>query len=152
MSAADERTWSLLAHLSILLNLITGILGPVAALLIYFIFRERSRSVAFNSLQSFLFQLVFWLGAGALVVILTTVVSATFWLIVPLICAPLICILGLVPIGALVYGVVGAVETSQGKPFRYWLVGDWADNILGDKPRADDLIVYGEEGTGQEGQ
>jgi uncharacterized Tic20 family protein len=32
MSAQDERTWSMLAHLSILLSLITGIGGPLAAL------------------------------------------------------------------------------------------------------------------------
>ena len=31
MSAQDERTWSILAHLSILLNLISGLGGPVAA-------------------------------------------------------------------------------------------------------------------------
>ena len=31
MSAQDERTWSVLAHLSMFLNLVTGFLGPVAA-------------------------------------------------------------------------------------------------------------------------
>ena len=34
MSAEDERTWSVLAHLSMFLNLFTGFLGPVAALII----------------------------------------------------------------------------------------------------------------------
>ena len=31
----DERTWGILAHLSVLLNLITGGFGPIAALIIY---------------------------------------------------------------------------------------------------------------------
>src|SRR3712207_7207394 len=30
MAARDERTWSVLAHLSMFLNLFTGFLGPVA--------------------------------------------------------------------------------------------------------------------------
>ena len=29
----DERTWSMLSHMSILLNLLTGFLGPVADLI-----------------------------------------------------------------------------------------------------------------------
>jgi len=31
LSPSDERTWAMLAHLSVLLNLVTGFLGPVAA-------------------------------------------------------------------------------------------------------------------------
>ncbi|HJS29707.1 MAG TPA: DUF4870 domain-containing protein [Anaerolineales bacterium] len=145
MSASDERTWALLAHLSILLNLLTVILGPVVALIIYFIFKDRSRSVAYHSLQSFLFQMVFWVGAGALAVVLGALVSALFWLIIPLLCLPVLCLLGLVPFGALVYGVIGAVETSQGKPFDYWLVGNWANNILGEATNEHQVVVYKEE-------
>lgn len=132
MSSSDERTWSLLAHLSILLNLITGFLGPIVALIIYLIFKDRSRYVAFNSLQSFLFQLIFWVGAGALATILFVLGVAGSVILVGLLCLPLACLLALVPLAALVYGVVGAVETSQGKNFEYWLVGEWASNILGD--------------------
>jgi hypothetical protein len=35
MSPKDENTWSVLAHLSVFLNLVTGFLGPVAALVIW---------------------------------------------------------------------------------------------------------------------
>lgn len=38
MSAQDERTWSVLSHLSMFLNLVTGFLGPVAALVIWLIY------------------------------------------------------------------------------------------------------------------
>lgn len=34
-STGDEKTWSVLAHLSMLLNLVTGFLGPVAAFVVY---------------------------------------------------------------------------------------------------------------------
>ena len=57
MSAQDERTWSILAHLSMFLNLITGFLGPVAALIIWFVYRDRSPRVAFHALQSTLYQI-----------------------------------------------------------------------------------------------
>jgi len=38
--------------------------------------------------------------------------------------------LGILPLVGLIYGVVGAIETSQGKDFKYWLVGDWARGLL----------------------
>ena len=31
---------------------------------------------------------------------------------------------------ALVYGVVGAIQCSQGQDFRYWLVGDWVRGTI----------------------
>jgi hypothetical protein len=40
MSAQDERTWFILAHLSMFLNPITGLLGPVAALIIWLAYRD----------------------------------------------------------------------------------------------------------------
>ena len=66
LSSADERTWAMLAHLSVLANLVTGFLGPVIALIIYFAYKDRSRYLADQSLQAFLFQLVWWVGGGAL--------------------------------------------------------------------------------------
>jgi hypothetical protein len=29
-----------------------------------------------------------------------------------------------------VYGIVAAVEASQGKDFKYWLIGDWVRGTL----------------------
>jgi hypothetical protein len=52
MSPQDERTWSILAHLSMFLNLVTGFLGPVAALIIWLVYRDRSQKVAFHALQA----------------------------------------------------------------------------------------------------
>jgi len=40
LGPGDERTWGMLAHLSVLVNLVTGFGGPIAALIIYLIYRN----------------------------------------------------------------------------------------------------------------
>lgn len=130
LSPSDERTWAMLAHLSILANLITGGLGIIAALLIHLVYKDRSRYVAYQSLQAFLFQLIFWLGGWALV--------GLFWLISGLLSAvlvgcllmPIAAALALIPLAALVYGVIAGIQCSQGEDFRYWLVWEWAQGAL----------------------
>jgi uncharacterized protein len=88
LSPSDERTWAMLAHLSVLLNLVTGILGPVAALIIYLVFKDRSRYVAYQSMQSFVFQLIWWVGAGALAGIAWTVSGLLSAVLIGLLCLP----------------------------------------------------------------
>ncbi|MDQ3567444.1 MAG: DUF4870 domain-containing protein [Actinomycetota bacterium] len=75
--SSEERTWAVLAHLSTFLNLFTGFLGPVAAGVIWLVYRDRSRMVASNALHSMLYQVVWltaiavgWTVAGALTAIL----------------------------------------------------------------------------------
>src|SRR5256885_13126322 len=53
---SSDLTWAMVAHLTVLLNLVTGFLGVVAALVIYLVFKDRSRYVAYQSLQAFVFQ------------------------------------------------------------------------------------------------
>lgn len=130
LSPQDERTWAMLAHLSVLANLITGILGPVVALVIYLMYRERSRYVAYQSFQALIFQLVWWIGGGALIAIAFTVSGLLSVVIIGLLCLPFAMLTLLVPLAALVYGVVGAVQCSQGEDFRYWLIGDWVWGTL----------------------
>ncbi|BBL79158.1 hypothetical protein RxyAA322_10120 [Rubrobacter xylanophilus] len=60
----DERAWAALAHLSVFLNLITGFLGPVAALGIWLAHRGRSPVVVRHALRSAAYQAV-WLAALA---------------------------------------------------------------------------------------
>lgn len=62
MMASEERTWSVLAHLSTFLNLFTGFLGPVVAGVVWLVFRDRSRVVASHALHSVIYQVV-WLTA-----------------------------------------------------------------------------------------
>jgi len=126
---SDERTWAMLAHLSILLNLITGILGPVVALIIYLVYKDRSRYIAYQSLQSTIFQLIVWVGIGFvigsiwLVTALLSVVLIGFLLIPFSLLATLFLLV--VPFGSLIYGVYAGIQCNHGADFRYWLVGDW---------------------------
>jgi uncharacterized protein len=62
MSLRDERTWSVLAHLSTFLNIFTGFLGPVAAFIIWLVHKDRSPTVAHHALRSVFYQ-VAWLAA-----------------------------------------------------------------------------------------
>lgn len=130
LSPSDEHTWAMLAHLSVLTNLVTGFLGPVAALVIYLVFKDRSRFVAYHSMQSFVFQLIGWIGGGALAGVAWAFTGITSIALIGLLCIPLSCVISLIPLGALVYGIIGAIQVSQGQDFRYWLVGDWVRTTL----------------------
>lgn len=130
LSQADERTWAMLAHLSVLVNLFTGILGPLVALIIYLVFSGRSKYVAYHAMQSFLFQLALWYGLGVMWALVGTLSA----ILVGIVLIPFACVLTpffLIGMAiAPIYGIVGAVKVSQGEDFRYWLIGDWARGIL----------------------
>lgn len=130
LSPSDERTWAMLAHLTVLANLVTGFLGTVAALVIYLVYKERSRYVAYHSMQAFILQLVWWIGGGALTGIAWTFTGISSIALIGLLCIPLACLVSLVPLGSIVYGIIGAIQCSQGQDFRYWLVGDWVRGTL----------------------
>lgn len=130
LSPQDERLWAMLSHLSVLLNLVTGFLGPIAALLIYLIYKDRSKYVAFQSMQAFVFQMVWWIGGGILAAITWTLGGLLLVILVGCLLFPLALLFTLMPLVALVYGVVGAVETNQGRDFRYWLIGDWVRDMM----------------------
>ncbi len=130
LSQSEERNWAMLAHLSVLVNLFTGVLGPVVALVIYLMFSSRSRYVAYHAMQSFLFQLLAWYGIG----IMWSIVGALSAIVVGVILIPMACVLTplflLMMAIAPIYGIIGAVQTADGQDFKYWLVGDWARKTL----------------------
>ena len=120
----------MLAHLSILLNLVTGLLGPVGALIIYLVYKDRSRYVAYHSLQSLIFQLIAWVGGGILTAVAWTITGVLSAILVGLLCIPIALVISLIPLGAIVYGIIGGIQCNQGQDFRYWLVGDWVRETL----------------------
>ncbi len=130
LTESDERTWAMLAHLSILLNLITGFLGIVVALIIYLVYKNRSNYVAYQSMQAFIFQLIWWFGGGLLIGLAWAITGALSIILVGLVLIPLACLLSLIPLAALVYGIVAAVQTNSGQDFKYWLIGDWVRGEL----------------------
>jgi uncharacterized Tic20 family protein len=120
MSPKDETTWSVLAHLSVFLNLFTGFLGPVAALVIWLIYKDKSSRVSFHALQSLWYQIVWmvilavgWTMAGIL-----TVVLIGFLLF------PVMIVATVVPFVHMGYG---AYQVSKGVDYRYPLVADLID-------------------------
>jgi uncharacterized Tic20 family protein len=117
MGTQEERTWSALAHLSVFLNLFTGFLGPVAAGIIWLVYKDRSPQVAFHALQSAAYQ-VAWLvllGAGWALTGLLTLVLIGFLLI------PVMAIATVVPFVHMAYA---AYRVSKGDDYRYPLVAD----------------------------
>lgn len=130
LSPADERTWAMLAHLSVLLNLVTGFLGVGVALIIYLVYKDRSRYVAYQAMQAFLMQLIFWAGGGLLIGVMWAIVGALSAILVGILLIPFALVLTFVfllfPVVAVIYGIVGGIRCSNGEDFRYWLVSDWA--------------------------
>jgi uncharacterized Tic20 family protein len=111
----DERTVAALAHLSILLNLITVVGGLIAAGAIYLHWRERSAYVAQQAGQALFFQLGLWgltLTGGVLSWLLTAGLTS-------------VCLL---PAGVLLwtisilYALRAAVLCLRGRAFRYLLL------------------------------
>ena len=130
LTPSEERTWAMLAHLSILLNLVTGLLGLVGALAIYLIYQNRSRYVMYHALQSLIFQLIVWLGGGILTGITWAITGTLSAILIGLICIPFALVITAIPLAGVVYGIIGGIQCSQGQDFRYWLVGDWVRGTL----------------------
>ena len=117
MSVQDERTWSILAHLSMFLNLVTGFLGPVAALIVYLVYKDRSPRVAFHALQSMWYQ-IGWLvilAVGWAITGLLTMILIGFLLI------PVMAVVSVVPFAHAGYA---AYRVSKGDEYRYPFAAD----------------------------
>ena len=121
MSAQDERTWSMLAHLSVLLSLVTGIGGPIAALVIWLVYRDKSQRVAFHALQSLWYQ-VAW------AVILFVGWSITFILMFVLIGFLLVPVMAIASLVPFVHQCYAAYKIYQGVDYRYPIIADMVDN------------------------
>jgi hypothetical protein len=119
MSPQDERTWSILAHLSVLAWPVAGFL-PVAPLLIWMVYKDRSPRVGFHALQSLWYQ-VAWtviLAVGWTVAGILTVVLIGFLLF------PVMIVATVVPFVHMGYA---AYKVSQGLDYRYHFIADMID-------------------------
>lgn len=130
LTPEEERQWAMLAHLGVLANLFSGFLGPVVPLAIYMIYRDRSRYVAYQSLQGLVFQLIWWVGGGALTGIAWAITGTLSAVLIGLICIPFACAITVMPLVALVYGTYAGIQCNQGQDFKYWLIGDWFRSTL----------------------
>lgn len=146
----SERNWAMLAHLSVLLTLLIGIpsaglatlLTVFVPLMIYFYFREKSEYVAYHALQSFALQVlgtIGWVAILAVGMVAGTILIAVLAItIVGLLVVPFVAIgmvlfaiasLGL-PIGMVVFGLIAAWESYQGKWYQVPYVGRWIERQM----------------------
>jgi uncharacterized protein len=115
MSAQDERTWSIIAHLSVLAALVG--LMPFGALLVWLLYKDRSQKVRFHALQALWYQIawvVILIAYTFLSLVLTLVIVGIFMFF-------LLPILALVP---LIHGCYAAYQVSQGVEYRYPYIAD----------------------------
>lgn len=119
-TSPEERLWGMLAHLFGALGYFGGVGQFVGPLVVYLMYKDKSRFVAFHALQTLYFHL------GLLVLlILGGFISVFTCGLFLLIISPIVAI---IPCGALIliYSIVGAVQAHDGRLFQYWLVGRWA--------------------------
>ena len=119
-SPQDENTWSILAHLSVFLNILTGFLGPVAALVIWLMYKDRSPRVAFHALQSLWYQ-VAWM---VILVVGWTVAGILTIVLIGFLLFPVMIVLTVVPFVHMGYA---AYKVNRGIDYRYPLVSDMID-------------------------
>jgi uncharacterized Tic20 family protein len=145
-----ETGWAAAAHASILLTLLLGLVtGGLAALigvavpaLIWYANRDKSEYVAEQARQATIFQLacfvallalvvggtvllvVGWLVSGVLVLLLVGVLLIPVMLILTVL---LVVALVALPIVWVAYGCYAALETYNGRPFRYAYISDLVD-------------------------
>lgn len=115
MSAQEEQTWSMVAHLSVLAALIG--LMPFGALLVWLFFRNRSEKVRFHALQALWYQvawIVILVAYTVLCLILSIVVIGFFMFF-------LLPVLGVIPV---IHGCYAAYKVSQGVEYRYPFVAN----------------------------
>ncbi len=137
LSTQDERTLAALAHVSVLLPL----MGVIAPIVIWVTQKDRSRFVSFQSLQAIAYQLlmiaIWFLGIACY---MGSIFLTAFTFMLPgtpipsggppaFFFIPFVVIFGMLALMGLmvIYGIVAAVLTFQGKDFRYILIGQWIE-------------------------
>ena len=113
----EERVMAALAHASILIHQV----GLIAPLVLWLINEGKAPYAAYQAKQAFFFHL-FITVVTWLIVVLGIMLGLLTFGIGLLVAVPL---LGALPVAAMVYGIVAAIHSFNGRDFRYWIVGDW---------------------------
>ena len=118
MRPQDERTWSALAHLSVLAGLVG--LMPLGALIVWLAYKDRSPRVAFHALQALWYQLA-WVAILVVGWFVTLVLSL---MLIGLLLVPVMLLASLVPF---FHGCYAAYRVGQGEDYRYPFIADRID-------------------------
>lgn len=115
MSAQEEQTWSIVAHLSVLAAIVG--LMPFGALLVWLIYKDRSPRVRFHALQALWYQIA-WiviLIAYTFISLILSIVVVGFFMFF------LLPVLAVVPV---IHSCYAAYQVSQGVEYRYPFIAD----------------------------
>lgn len=152
-TTTEERTWAVLAHLSTLLTLIIslgtaglgGLIFVFVPLVIYLVYKDKSRFIAYQSAQAFVIQVIGTLGlfiailAVVLVIVLIWVITGVLSaILIGLILIPIAVIITVVLILALLaypfvlsaFSIAAAVQTGSGEDYRSPYLGQWVADWL----------------------
>ncbi len=147
MPSQDERVMAALAQISVLVPF----LGVVAPIVIWVTQKDKSRYVAFQSLQAIAFQLTmilaWFIGMGcymcsffsmflAIPLASSTESSQSISPLFGVTMFTPFLVMGLMFLGGflfILYGIIAAVMTFQGKPFRYAVIGRRVEQFLQSK-------------------
>lgn len=120
LSPQDERTWGTLVNLSIFVNLLTGIFGPVASFAVWLVYKDRSEEVRFQALQSLWYQ-VSWLVVMSVGWTVTAILTA---FVIGILLWPVMIALSVLPF---VHSAYGAYRVYQGHEFRVPIIAGMLD-------------------------
>ena len=120
--SADEKLWGMLARLLTLLGYVVIVGAYIAPLVIYLVYKDRSRFVAFHALQALFFQLLALAVTIALMLFSVVTLGCGILLAAPLGIA--------LAIAVPVYTIIAAIQANNGVWYELPIVGRWARNTL----------------------
>ena len=112
--AKPDYTMAWLPHL---LMVLTGWLGP---LIIWLVKKDEDKLAAFHGKQALCWALgvnIVVIGVAVFGMILIAITRGALRFALP-------CLVGLVYLGNLAYGIYAIIQTSKGEPFKYFFVAD----------------------------
>jgi len=115
----DDRMWAMFAHLAGLLGyalLFGQVAGP---LVIYLVYKDKSKFVAFHALQSLFFQIAL------------AVVHVAMILLGPFTCGVTWVVSILLAVASFVFIIIAAIKSYHGEMYEYTFVGPYARQQVG---------------------
>lgn len=113
MNPSEERTWGLLAHIVPLAFAVTTSFGWVAALVIYLVYKDKSKFVAFHALQQVYFMLGLWLLGLLGAIMFVTVIGIPIAVVVWLFCV----------VSAIAWPIYAGLKANKGDWYEFPVVG-----------------------------
>jgi len=113
----EERTWAMVAHLSVMAGSVVPLGNIIAPLVIWLVHKKKSAFVVKHALESLVFQIAIMVTMIALLLLTVVTMGAAIILAVP-------AILALV-VASFVYMIVATIRASEGKVWEYPVTTRW---------------------------